>query len=129
MAVTASSELSVVNPATLEVVGTVAATDPGAVQGLVDEAAAAAERWASTPPAERRALLRRTGEAVLDRADEIVDVVVSETGKPRAEGFTTELFPALDAIAWLARNAEKVLAPERLRYPQLQLLHKRASLR
>ena len=129
MAVTASGELRVVNPATLEVVGTVAATDPGAVQTLVDEAASGAERWASTPPAERRALLLASGETVLDRADEIADVVVSETGKPRTEAFTTELFPALDAIAWLARNAEKVLAPEKLRYPQLQLLHKRASLR
>jgi succinate-semialdehyde dehydrogenase/glutarate-semialdehyde dehydrogenase len=129
MAVTASGELRVVNPATLEVVGTVAATDPGMVQGLVDQAASAAERWASTSPGERRALLRRTCDAVLDRADEIADGVVSETGKPRAEAFTTDLFPALDAIAWLVRHAEKVLAPEKLRYPQLQLLHKRASLR
>jgi acyl-CoA reductase-like NAD-dependent aldehyde dehydrogenase len=129
MAVSAPGELRVVNPATLEDVGTVATVPPGAVQGLVDEAAGAAGRWGATSPAERRAVLRRAGEAVLDRADEIADVLVSETGKPRTEAFTTELFPALDAIAWLVRHAEKVLAPERLRYPQLQLLHKRASLR
>ena len=83
MAVTASGELRVVNPATLEVVGSVTATDPRAVQGVVDDAAAAAERWAAAAPAERRALLVRVGEAVLDRADEIADVVVSETAKPR----------------------------------------------
>jgi len=29
---------------------------------------------------------------------------------------------------WLARNAPKLLAPERLRYPQVHLLHKRAQL-
>ncbi len=129
MAVTASGELRVVNPATLEVVGTVAATDPAAVQGLVDEAAAAAERWAASSWAERRALLARVGEAMLDRADEIADTVVAETGKPRTEAFTTELFPALDAVAWLVKHAADVLAPEKLRYPQLQLLHKRAALR
>src|SRR4051794_1576078 len=129
MAVTASGELRVVNPATLEVVGSVAATRPGAVQGLVDEAADAAERWVATSAAERRALLARVGEAVLDRADAIADVVVAETGKPRVEAFTTEIFPALDSVAWLVRQAAKVLAPEKLRYPQLQLLHKRASLR
>src|SRR3982751_2449046 len=129
MAVTASGELRVVNPATLEVVGTVTAIDPRLVQGLVDEAASAAGRWAAAPPGERRAFLRRTGDAVLDRADEIADVVVAATGKPRTEAFTTELFPALDSIAWLVRHAEKVLAPEKLRYPQLQLLHKRGSLR
>src|SRR5207302_1081166 len=68
-------------------------------------------------PAERRA-----------RADEIADTVVAETGKPRVEAFTTELFPALDALIWLAKQAPKLLAPERVRYPQLQLKHKRASL-
>src|SRR5438270_3056700 len=129
MAVTASGELRVVNPATLEVVGSVTATDPRAVQGVVDDAAAAAERWAAAAPAERRALLVRVGEAVLDRADEIADVVVSETAKPRTEAFTTELFPALDAVTWLAKHASRLLAPEKLRYPQLQLQHKRASLR
>lgn len=129
MAVTASGELRVVNPATLEVVATVAVTDPAAVQGLVDEAAAAAERWAVTSPGERGAFLARVGEAVLDRADEIADTVVAETGKPRTEAFTTELFPALDAVAWLARHTAGVLAPEKLRYPQLQFLHKRAWLR
>jgi acyl-CoA reductase-like NAD-dependent aldehyde dehydrogenase len=71
----------------------------------------------------------RVGEAVLKRADEIADVVVSETGKPRTEAFTTELFPSLDAIVWLAKHAPKLLAPEKVRYPQVHLLHKRASLR
>ena len=129
MAVAVSGELRVVNPATLEVVGTLAATDPGAVQGVVDEAAHAAGRWGATSHAERRAVLARVGEAVLERADEIADVVVSETGKPRTEAFTTELVPALDAVTWLMGHAAKVLAPEKLRYPQLHLLHKRASLR
>src|SRR3954471_8953277 len=129
MAVTAPGELRVVNPATLEVVGTVATIDPRAVQDVVADASAAAEPWASSSPGERRGLLRRVGDAVLDRADEIAEVVVSETGKPRTEAFTTELFPALDAIAWLTRHAAQVLAPERLRYPQLHMLHKRGSLR
>src|SRR5436305_14873288 len=97
MAVTASGELRVVNPATLELVGSVTATDPGAVQGLVDDAGSAAERWAATSRAERRALLVRVGEAVLDRADEIADVGVFETAKPRTGAFTTALFPGHDA--------------------------------
>jgi acyl-CoA reductase-like NAD-dependent aldehyde dehydrogenase len=129
MAVTASGELRVVNPATLEVVGSVASTHPGAVQGLVGEAALAQERWGEASLEERRALIVRVGESVLDRADEIADIVVSETGKPRTEAFTTELFPSLDAVVWLAKHVRKLLAPEKVRYPQVHLLHKRASLR
>ena len=49
---------------------------------------------------------------VLERADEIADVVVAETGKPRIEAFTSELFPALDTLAWLAdAGAESCLRP------------------
>ena len=128
MAVATADELHVVNPETLAVVGSVRTTRPGAVQELVDAAELAQARFAELAPAGRRALLARVAELILARADEVADVVVSETAKPRLETFTTELFPALDALVWLAKNAPKLLAPERLRYPQLHLLHKRARL-
>jgi acyl-CoA reductase-like NAD-dependent aldehyde dehydrogenase len=128
MAVAATGELRVVNPATLELVGTVTTTDPAAVQEIVSEAKLAQEAWGETLLADRRALLVRVAAAVLERADEIADTVIAETGKPRVEAFTTELFPALDALVWLAKQAPKLLAPERVGYPQLQLKHKRASL-
>lgn len=117
-----------VSPATLEVVGSVPCVGPEAVQELVSEARLAQERFGQEPLAERRALLVRVAELVLERADEIADVIVDETAKPRVEAFTTELFPALDALTWLARAMPKLLAPERIRYPQLQLKHKRAQL-
>ena len=128
MAVAASGELRVVNPATLELVGTVSATDPAVVQEIVTEAKLAQERWGATSLEERKRMLVAVADTVLARADEIADVVVSETGKPRVEAFTTELFPALDALVWLAKQSPRLLAPERVRYPQLQLKHKRASL-
>src|SRR5256885_1464227 len=128
MAVAASGELRVVNPATLELVGTVAASDPAAVQELVSEAKLAQEAWGEAPLAERRALLVRFAEDVLKRANEIADTAVPKPAKPRVEAFTTELYPALDALVWLARQAPKLLAPERIGYPQLHLKHKRAAL-
>jgi acyl-CoA reductase-like NAD-dependent aldehyde dehydrogenase len=128
MAVAATGELRVVNPATLELVGTVTTTDPSAVQEVVTEAKLAQEAWGDVPLAERRALLLRVAATVLERADEIADTVVAETGKPRVEAFTTELFPALDALVWLAKQAPKLLAPERIGFPQLHLKHKRAAL-
>ncbi|HEX4677962.1 MAG TPA: aldehyde dehydrogenase family protein, partial [Gaiellaceae bacterium] len=128
MAVAATGELRVVNPATLELVGTVTTTDTAAVQEIVTEAKLAQEGWGETPLADRCALLVRVATTVLERADEVADTVVAETGKPRVEAFTTELFPALDALVWLAKEAPALLAPERIGYPQLHLKHKRASL-
>ena len=117
MAVAAAGELRVVSPATLEVVGTVPTVAPEAVQELVAEARLAQERFGEAPLEERRALLARLVDVVLERADEIADVIVAETAKPRVEAFATELFPALDALTWLARNATKLLAPERAPLP------------
>ena len=128
MAVAAEGELRVVNPATLAVVGSVPTVGPESVQELVAEARLAQERFGQVPLAERRALLVRVAELVLDRADAIADVIVAETAKPRIEAFTTELFTALDALTWLAQNMPKLLAPERVGYPQLQLRHKRAQI-
>src|SRR3954464_414444 len=128
MVVSASRELRVVNPSTLELVGTVGATDPSAVQELVSETLLAQRAWGETSAAERAALVVSVADAVLERADEIADTVVAETGKPRVEAFTTELFPALDSLAWLARNMPRLLAPERVRFPQPHLLHKRGRL-
>jgi succinate-semialdehyde dehydrogenase/glutarate-semialdehyde dehydrogenase len=128
MAVAASSELRVVNPATLELVATVPATDPAYVQELVAEARIAQERWAEATLPERRDLLAAVGELVLARLDVIADAVVSETAKPRTEAFTSELFPALDTLVWLVGSAPRLLAPERVRLRQLHLRHKRARI-
>src|SRR5439155_21046639 len=106
---TVAGELRVTSPATLETVGSVPVTRPHEVGELVTTARAAQAVWAEAAPRERRALMRRLTHVLLERADEIADVVVAETAKPRVEAFTTEVFPALDALAWLAAEAPRLL--------------------
>jgi acyl-CoA reductase-like NAD-dependent aldehyde dehydrogenase len=129
MAVVAARELRVVNPATLEEVGAVTAADPAAVTAFAADAALAQEQWGAASPAERVRVLARLRRAILRRAPEIASRVCSETGKPLVEAYTSELYPALDALAWLERHATRVLAPERVRMSQPHLLQKRAWLR
>ena len=128
MTVVAGGVLEIVNPATLEVVGTVATDDPAVAPARVAEAIEAQSRWAERTPAERAAALRKLSRLILARVDDIAATVMAETAKPRVEAYTTELFPALDSLAWLARNAPRLLAPERVRYTQPHLLHKRARM-
>jgi len=125
---TSAGELRPVNPATLEPVGSVPVSKPEEVAEAVADARVVAERWAESSFAERRALLGRVAEKTLDHADEIVKTVTAETGKPLVESFTAELFVALDNLIWAASNVERVLRPERLRYPQPHLRHKRGWL-
>lgn len=128
MTVAVATELRVVNPATLEPVGVVPVTDAAGVAARLAAARTAQAAWAETPAGEKRTALERLARLVLDRADEIADTVVAETAKPRVEAYTTELYPALDAVTWLIKNAAGVLAPERLRYRQPHLLQKRGWL-
>ncbi len=81
----------VVNPATEEVV----AKAPNA---SVDEARAAAEAarqalpgWSATPPAERAALMARAAAAISARAEELLPLVIAETGATAAVGSTLQV--------------------------------------
>ena len=123
-----ANELRPLNPATLEPVGSVPVSKPEEVAEAVADARVVAERWAESSFAERRAVLRRVADAVLDHADEIAMTVTAETGKPLVESYTAELFVALDNLVWAASNVGRVLRPERLRYPQPHLRHKRGWL-
>ena len=96
------------------------------VEEAVDAASRAAVEWRAASLERRAAVLRECVEVVLRRADEIAATVMAETGKPRTEALSHDLFPALDHATWLARNAGKVLRPRRIRYTQPHLLHKRA---
>jgi succinate-semialdehyde dehydrogenase/glutarate-semialdehyde dehydrogenase len=60
--------------------------------------------------------------------DELAATITAESGKPLAEAFTSELVVAVDNARWLVANLERVLEPERVRYPQPYLLHKRGWL-
>jgi acyl-CoA reductase-like NAD-dependent aldehyde dehydrogenase len=128
MTTTAASELVSVNPATLEAVGSVHRTDPAEVADAVAAAGAAQERWRAVALRERAEILRRAARAVREHAEEIADVVVSETAKPRTEAIANELYPAVDHAQWLARNALRVLADERVALTQLHLRTKKAWL-
>lgn len=128
MELLAAGELEVRNPATLEPVGAVPATPPESVQEAVAEARLAQASWASSTWEERRALLGRAASYLLDHLDEVTATITAETGKPLLESITSDAFPGLDGLVWLGANAERVLKPERLRFPQPHLRHKRGWL-
>jgi succinate-semialdehyde dehydrogenase/glutarate-semialdehyde dehydrogenase len=66
---------------------------------------------------------------LLAHREQIAASIVAETGKPKLEAVTTELFVALDTSVWLSRNLGRVLADERVPFRQPYALHKRGRLR
>ncbi len=68
--------------------------------------------WARTPLDERAAMLLRLHDLVLDRQDEIIDLVVLESGKARKHAFDEALHIALTA-RYYARTAHRHLDTRR----------------
>src|SRR5579862_6626236 len=100
----------VVNPATEEVVGE-------APNATVDDAhaAAAAGRaawpaWAATPPGERLALMRRAAEAIRARAEDLLPLVIAETGATAAVGSRLQVPIAADRFERYGRELDAVAA-------------------
>jgi acyl-CoA reductase-like NAD-dependent aldehyde dehydrogenase len=128
MATAAPTEIISVNPATLEAVGSVRRTELDELNERVAAARAAHERWRALPLGERARAFRDVARVVRKHTDEIADTIVAETAKPRTEAIANELYSAVDHALWLARDAPRCLADERVRFSQLHLKTKRAWL-
>jgi acyl-CoA reductase-like NAD-dependent aldehyde dehydrogenase len=122
----AQSTLESFNPATGELVGSVATITPDEVQAVVDDVARIQPAWAELSLKDRAAYMRRAADALLDEIDEIAELLVSEQGKPRAEAYTMELLPTVDALHWCAKAGPKILADERVPMTQAFTLSKKA---
>lgn len=94
----------VVNPATGAPLGTVRTADAGQVRAGALCAAESQKAWAALAPAERAAVLRRAGDLFAERAQEVENWLVRETGSTRPKA-------ALEAGAAAALCWESVALP------------------
>jgi acyl-CoA reductase-like NAD-dependent aldehyde dehydrogenase len=94
-------ELPVVNPATEELITTVAAATPAEVDAAVRRATAAQGAWAALAPGERARLLRRFAVVVDEHLEELAQLEVAEAGHPvgNARGEAAAVRDLLDYAA------------------------------
>ncbi len=102
--------LRLANPATLEPLGEIDVAGAQDVRAAVERARKAQPAWAELGFRERGRYLERAVRALLERQDELVEVITSETGKPAAEALATELIPSCDALQFYAKRAGRILA-------------------
>ena len=123
---TAQASLESFSPTTGERLGAVPTVAPADVAGVVAEVAEVQPFWAQLPLSDRARYMRRTAQVIIDNLDELTRLLAREQGKPRTEAYTMELVPSVDALHWIADNGPKLLADERIRYPQPFFLGKRS---
>jgi succinate-semialdehyde dehydrogenase/glutarate-semialdehyde dehydrogenase len=94
----------VLDPASEEVLTSVADGTVDDAIAAVDAAAAAAPAWAATSPRERSDILRRAFDRMRERADELALLISAENGKALADS-QGELAYAAEFFRWYSEEA------------------------
>ena len=103
----AASTFDVLNPATDEVLTTIAnATAADAITAL-DAACAVQADWAATPARDRGEILRSVFEMIIDRADEFATLMTLEMGKVLPESLGEVKYGA-EFFRWFAEEAVRI---------------------
>jgi succinate-semialdehyde dehydrogenase / glutarate-semialdehyde dehydrogenase len=101
------SEFEVIDPATGEVIAMVASGTPEDAVAAVAAAHDAGPTWAETPPRGRGELLRRSFEMMIERRDEIAEVIVLESGKSWNDAIG-EVNYAAEFYRWFSEEAVRI---------------------
>src|ERR687895_2255155 len=97
--------------------GAVPTVAPHEVQAIVDDVASVQPFWAQLPLGDRARYMRRAGQAIIDRLDELAELLSREQGKVINESYVTGLVPTIDSLRWLADAGPGILADERIALP------------
>src|SRR5690606_3130848 len=111
---TDGGEFPVIAPFTGEQIGTTPACTPEDVRAAVARARAAVAAWSSTSPRERRRILLRFHDLVLDRQEDLIDLMQIETGKARRHALE-ELLDVANTTRYYSYRAEAFLRSQRVR--------------
>ena len=104
-----SDTITVHNPATGSVVGTVPIADSEAVAAKARELRLFQQEWEAIGPRGRKKWMTHWQDWVLDNADHLTEVLMSETGKSHGDA-ALEPITIADSIKYWAGHAEEFLA-------------------
>jgi succinate-semialdehyde dehydrogenase/glutarate-semialdehyde dehydrogenase len=98
--------MDVVNPATEEVIGTLAHASTADLDEALEAAAKGFAVWRAVSAYDRAKVMRKAAELVRARAEEIARLMTTEQGKPVAEA-RAEILGSADVIDWFADEGRR----------------------
>jgi len=113
-----------VNPATGAPLGEVPDMTAEQVREAVAKAQTAQRDWAKLSIEQRCKRVLRFAEVLMERSDEVIELLVAEAGKTRIEALGMEVIVVADLVRYFCKRAPEMLAPEPV---PLHLLKHRAS--
>lgn len=108
------STITITSPVTGEIIGQVPRHSPEDVAAAVERVRAAQPEWAARSFRQRARVIKRFHDLILDRQDELFDLLQGEAGKSRRDAFV-ELFAVVSEARYYAYNGGRHLRPRRVK--------------
>lgn len=123
-----STTLSLRNPANMEHLYDIECQSADEVNQVVAKARAAQKQWGALSVKQRVDYMLRLRDMILDNQDYILDVVIRETGKPKQDALTFEVYATASFISYWCKQALKTLKDETKRAPGIMGLMKKVHV-
>ncbi len=98
------ARFDVINPATEEVIASVASAETADADAALDAAEAAMKEWAARTPRQRSEVLRKAWELMTARLDHFAHLITLENGKARNDAMGEATYAA-EFFRWFAEEA------------------------
>jgi acyl-CoA reductase-like NAD-dependent aldehyde dehydrogenase len=122
-------KISVENPATGGVVGSIPSIDNDELREMVRRGREAQPGWEAMGFEGRGQVLRRAQKWVVDNAERVINTIVEETGKTYEDAQLAEYLYAANSFGFWAKMAPKYLADEHVSSSQILVKGKRLRVR
>ncbi|WP_309085867.1 NAD-dependent succinate-semialdehyde dehydrogenase [Chelativorans sp.] len=99
--------IEVVNPATLQTIGTVPKGGRAETRRAIEAAETVFHSWKKTSADHRAKLLRKLHDAIMDNQDALAELLVMEQGKPLAEA-KGEVGMSAAYVLWFAEEGRRI---------------------
>ena len=99
-----STRFDVLNPATEEIIASVASAEIADADAALDAAEAAMKDWAARTPRARSEVLRKAWELMTARLEEFAHLITLENGKARSDAMGEATYAA-EFFRWFAEEA------------------------
>ena len=101
-------ELDIIDPATEQVLAAVSTAGVGEARLAVDAAAEAAPGWAATAPRRRSDILRRAYDLMIEREEQLAELIILENGKAYTDAIGEVRYGA-EFFRWFSEEAVRIM--------------------
>ncbi len=110
-----------ISPATLELIGEVEETDPNLIPEIIARSRVAQQQWAQVSITLRRSLLKKLLKYCSKNVDDIAKIIHLETGKPKIEAYSCDIFGGISIIPYSRDVLKKVTKPRKVKLTGLKV--------